>query len=236
MAATITVNSTDDSNTRNAVLTLREAILIANGTLNLPTLTAAEQAQINGTIGTGVDRDTIAFNIGAIGSQQLIQPLSALPPISDRVIIDGLSQGGANYNGLPLVELSGNLPGFGMIGLDINAGNSTVKGLALNRFDLAGIRLQNNGGNTIASNHIGTDSASKGISIDGVSDNRIEGNLISGKATLLPGVAGTGIEISGVAVRNNQVVGNRIGTDVTGTIAIGNNAGISIRLTEIASD
>jgi hypothetical protein len=134
MAARITVNSTDDSNIRNAVLTLREAILVANGTLNVPALTVAEQAQINGTVGTGADRDTIAFNIGAIGSQQLIQPLSALPPISDPAIVDGWSQGGAGYNGLPLVELSGNLPGVGMVGLDITAGNSTVQGLAINRF------------------------------------------------------------------------------------------------------
>ncbi len=191
MAATITINSTDDSNTRNAVLTLREAILIANGTLNLPTLTAAEQAQINGTIGTGADRDTIAFNIGAIGSQQLIQPASALPPISDRVIIDGLSQGGAGYNGLPLVEISGNLAGIGIVGLDITAGNSTVRGLAINGFYLAGIRLQTNGNNTIANNHIGTDLAGtidrgnrRGIRIDGVPDNRIENNLISGNNTL----------------------------------------------------
>jgi CSLREA domain-containing protein len=51
MAARITVNSTDDSNIRNAVLTLREAILVANGTLNVPALTVAEQAQINGTVG-----------------------------------------------------------------------------------------------------------------------------------------------------------------------------------------
>jgi parallel beta-helix repeat protein len=231
MAATITVNSTDDSNARNSVLTLREAILIANGTLNLPTLTAAEQAQINGTIGTGVDRDKIAFNIGAIGSQQLIQPAFALPPISDRVIIDGLSQGGAGYNGLPLVELSGNLAGNGIVGLDITAGNSTVRGLALNRFSLAGIRFQNNGDNTIANNHIGTDITGKidrgnrrGIWIDGVPDNRIEDNLISGNNTF-----GLGIEISGIAARNNQVIGNRIGTDVTGTIAIGNTVGISIR-------
>ena len=102
MAATITVNSTDDSNIRDTVLTLREAILVANGTLNV--LTVAEQAQINGTVGIGADRDTIAFNIGAIGSQQLIQTLSALPAISDPVILDGWSQGGAGYNGLPLVE------------------------------------------------------------------------------------------------------------------------------------
>ena len=53
MAARITVNSTDDSNIRNAVITLTEAILIANGTLNVPALTVAEQAQINGTVVLG---------------------------------------------------------------------------------------------------------------------------------------------------------------------------------------
>jgi CSLREA domain-containing protein len=132
MAARITVNSTDDSNIRNAVLTLREAILVANGTLNFATLTVAEQAQINGTVGPAADRDTIAFNIGAIGSQQLIQTLSALPQISDRVVIDGLSQGGVGYNGLPLVEISG--PGTSIVGLDITAGNSIVRGLAINKF------------------------------------------------------------------------------------------------------
>ena len=232
MAATITVNSTDDSNIRNAILTLREAILIANGTLNVLDLTVAEQAQINGTVGTGADRDTIAFNIGAMGSQQLIQPLSALPPISDRAIVDGWSQGGAGYNGLPLVELSGNLAGLGMVGLDITAGNSTLQGLAIDRFYLAGIRLQTNGGNAIVSNHIGTDLAgtvdrgnARGIWIDGVPDNRIENNLLSGNNTI--GV-GLGIEISGIAARNNQVIGNRIGTDVTGTVAIGNDYGILI--------
>ncbi len=122
------------------------------------------------------------------------------------------------------------------VGLDITAGNSTVQGLAIDRFYSAGIRLQTNGGNEIASNHIASDTASRGISIDGVPDNRIEGNLISGKTTILPGVAGIGIEISGIAARNNQIIGNRIGTDVTGTVAIGNYAGISIRLREIAPD
>jgi hypothetical protein len=162
---------------------------------------------------------------------QLIQTLSALPPISDRVTVDGWSQGGAGYNGLPLVEISG--PGTSIVGLDITAGNSIVRGLAINKFELAAIRLQTNGGNEIVSNHIGPDPTgtiargnAKGIWIDGVPDNRIENNLISGNDNLNSGV---GIEISGIAARNNQVIGNRIGTDVTGTVAIGNNAGISIR-------
>jgi hypothetical protein len=151
MAATITVNSTDDSNIRNAILTLREAILIANGTLNVPALTVAEQAQINGTVGTAADRDTIAFNIGAIGSLQLIQPLSALPPISDPAIVDGWSQGGAGYNGLPLVELSGNKAGLATTRLNITAG-STVQGLAIG--NNAGISIRNAPENLIQDNLI----------------------------------------------------------------------------------
>jgi hypothetical protein len=57
---------------------------------------------------------------------------------------------------------------------------------------LAGIRLQTNGGNAIVSNHIGTDLAGtvdrgnrRGIWIDGVPDNRIENNLISGNNNLV---------------------------------------------------
>ena len=192
----------------------------------------AEQAQLNGTVGTAADRHTIAFNIGAIGSQQLIQPLSALPPISDPAIVDGGSQGGAGYNGLPLVELSGNLPGFGMVGLDITAGNSTVQGFAIDIFSLTGIRLQTNGGNAIVSNHIGTDPTGmvdrgnlRGIWIDSVPDNRIENNLISGHDNFNSGL---GIEISGIAARNNQVIPNLIGTDVKGNDTLLGNVGDDI--------
>ena len=127
-----------------------------------------------------------------------------------------------------------------MVGLDVTAGNSTVQGLAIDRFYLAGIRLQTNGGKAIVSNHIGTDPTGmvdrgnlRGIWIDGVPDNRIENNLISGRDYV---GSGLGIEISGIAARNNPVIRNRIGTDVTGNVAIGNSSGISIRLTEIAPD
>lgn len=134
----------------------------------------------------------------------------------------------------------GNLAGLVTAGLDITAGNSTVQGLAIDRFSLAGIRLQTNSCNAIVSNHIGTHPTGmvdrgnrRGIWIDGVPDHRIENNLISGNDYA---GSGLGIEISGIAARNNQVIRNSIGTDVTGTVAIGNNAGISIRLTEIAPD
>ena len=57
--------------------------------------------------------DTICFNIPGAGVQT-IAPLSALPPISDPVIIDGYSQPGASPNTLAvggdatlLIELNG---------------------------------------------------------------------------------------------------------------------------------
>ncbi|WP_445171591.1 hypothetical protein [Microcoleus sp.] len=97
---------------------------------------------------------------------------------------------------------------------------------------MAGIRLQTNGDKAIVSNHIGTDPTGmvdrgnlRGIWIDGVLDNRIENNLISGHDYV---GSGLGIEISGIAARNHRVIRNRIGTDVTGTVAIGNNYGILI--------
>ena len=65
----------------------------------------------------------------------------------------------------------------------------------------------------------------RGIWIDGVPDNRIENNLISGRDYVASSI---GVEISGIAARNNQVIRNRIGTDVTGNVAIGNNYGILI--------
>src|SRR5262245_31951520 len=63
LAAVITVNSTADSDTRDTVLTLREAVLVNNRTLAVATLTAAEQAQVVGTP-SSADADTINVPAG----------------------------------------------------------------------------------------------------------------------------------------------------------------------------
>src|SRR5262245_3821998 len=101
--ATLTVNTTADSNLRDTVLTLREAILVANGTLAFGTLTASEQAQVSGTL-NNPGTDSIAFNIGG-GGVQTISPTSALPIITDAVVLDGTTQPG--FAGTPLIELNG---------------------------------------------------------------------------------------------------------------------------------
>jgi hypothetical protein len=154
--ATFTVLNTNDSGADS----LRQAILAAN---------AAPGA------------DSIQFNIGG-GGVQTIAPLSALPAITGAVTIDGASQPG--YAGSPLIELNGAGAGSAN-GLLITAGNSTVRGLVINRFSGSGIALQTNGGNAIEGNYIGTDvtgslklsNALHGISVtNGASLNRIGTN------------------------------------------------------------
>src|SRR5579883_1304482 len=98
--------------------------------------------------------NTIDFNIPGMGVQTIV-PASALPTITQAAAIDGTSQPG--YRGTPLIELNGANAGAGVNGLRITAGNSTVKGLAINRFTNDGIQLQTQGHDLITGNYIGTD-------------------------------------------------------------------------------
>lgn len=160
--AILTVNTTADDNVRDAVLTLRESILLANGTLAFGTLTAAEQAQVSGTL-NNPGTDSIHFNIPGAGPHT-ISPTSQLPTISptNPVIIDGYTQPGASANTLAVgsnavlkVELNGSNAGALANGLAISGG-STIKGLVINRFAAAGIRISGSG-NSVQGNLIGTD-------------------------------------------------------------------------------
>src|SRR5262249_49446273 len=107
----------------------------------------------------------IGFQIGS-GAQR-IEPTSPLPVITDPVIIDGTTQPG--YADSPLIELNGSEAGFGADGFVITAGDSVIRGLAINQFTSIGffgeggvrggraIVLSGNGGNRIEGNYIGTD-------------------------------------------------------------------------------
>ena len=125
-AATFTVTNTNDS----GVGSFRQAILNAN-------------ANANASPGL----DTIAFNISGAGPHT-IQPLSALPSITDPAVVDGYTQPGASANTNPPelgsnavlnIELDGSMAAAGphppsVHGLVIVAGGSTVRGLVINRF------------------------------------------------------------------------------------------------------
>ena len=108
--------------------------------------------------------DTIAFNIPGPGPHT-IQPLSALPTVTDAVTIDGYTEPGAspNTNGPGLgsnavlkIELDGSAQPSGP-GLLIDADASTVRGLVVNRFDSDGVYLFFSDGYVVEGNFIGTD-------------------------------------------------------------------------------
>ena len=75
-SAIITVNSTADTNVRDNIITLREAILLSNGELLKSALTPAEQSQVNGTPAPGLDE--VRFDIPA-GALAPIDPSASQP-------------------------------------------------------------------------------------------------------------------------------------------------------------
>ena len=116
------------------------------------------------------------------------------------VTIDATTQPG--YNGTPLVELNGRTQI--QTGLTLSAGNSTVRGLAINRFRRAGIQIADRGGNRIVGNYIGTDGTGtipRGNFGDGVRIERSSGNIIGGtgpgEANLIANNGGDGVSVVG---------------------------------------
>ncbi|HEY2785006.1 MAG TPA: choice-of-anchor Q domain-containing protein [Fimbriiglobus sp.] len=201
--------------------------------------------------------DTIVFRIPGTGVQT-IQPNNigggtALPVITDSVVIDGWSQGGPGYTGSPLIEIDGTNAGgtYGAFGLNIQASNTTVRGLAINRFPLVvgngfGIGVFTAVSNIwIYGNYIGTDATGTaaagngqggiwigpdptdvliGTNADGTND-AAERNVISGNN-------GNGVIVQG---SSNIIAGNYIGTNAAGTAAIG-NTGSGVEISFSASD
>jgi hypothetical protein len=182
----------------------------------------------NATPGT----NEIDFAIGN-GGAQTIRPRSDLPYVTRPVIIDGTTQPG--FAGSPLIDLDGGAAAY-VNGLTILASDSTVRGLAFTNFAipddpctfLNGLTIFGSR-NVVEGNYIGIDLTgtqpmgnSIGVMVEG-SDNRIGGttdaqrNLISGNDL--------GVSVFG---SDNVVLGNYIGTDVTGTVAVGNGDGVGV--------
>ena|GEM_PF-1075492 len=187
------------------------------------------QAVLNSEANPGAD--TITFHIGS--GVKTITMLSNLPLLSDPVTIDATTQPG--YAGQPLIELNGisntkDYPAFA-----IYAGSSTVRGFVINRFHSDGLSLFQNPGNIVEGNYIGTDVTGKialgndfrGIGVGEVppntqsANNRIGGTTAAAR-NVISGNKAHGIRILIAGSVNNVVQGNYIGTDVTGTVALGN--------------
>ena len=214
-AATFTVTNVNDAGAGS----LRAAILDANA---------------------NPGADTIGFNIPGTGVHT-ISPLSALPPITDAVTIDGYAQPGASPNsngpGLPgnaviVLELNGTNAGPGTPGLLILASGSTIRGLAINRFTNSAIVIGGSAsGITVAGNYLGTDvtgalnrgNALQGVNIAGT-DNRVGGGNPADR-NVISGNGAAGVQITGAAATGNVVAGNFVGTKADGSSALPNAGG-----------
>jgi hypothetical protein len=173
-----------------------------------------------------------------------IQPASSLDSLRVPITLDGWSQPGFAGARTPNIELDGSAISADIYGLLLDhVSNCVIRGLAINRFSgpygiyraAIGLNLANNcvfQGNFLGTDISGriaegngngtTDSATFyatggygnliGTDGDGVND-AAERNLISGTRE------GAGIELGD---SNDVVAGNYIGTDVTGTRALGN--------------
>lgn len=179
------------------------------------TLRAAIQ-EANATSGT----ITIRFDIAGSGPHT-IQPKSALPTVTPGVIeFDGASE--PDYNGSPVIEIDGSNAGTDVTGLTLQRA-SIVRGLAIINFDGEGILLDGTVSSNIQQNYIGVavDGSSAGNGGNGIeitnssTDNFIENNVISNNS-----FRGIFVGLSGSD--DNTIAGNLIGTDPTGTTAMGN--------------
>jgi uncharacterized repeat protein (TIGR01451 family) len=178
--------------------------------------------------------NTIDFGISGSGTQT-VKLTSALPALTEPVLIDGTSQNG--YQGSPVIVIDGSsLPG-GSNGLTLSAGASTVRGLAIVGFSGSGIVLNSAGSDVVSSNYLGVVPSGllakpnvNGISIIGSSSNTV-GGTTAGAGNVISANSGAGvlIEYTTTDAANNVVVGNDIGTAPDGITPLGNTlAGIVI--------
>jgi len=264
--ATITVNSTADTNARDGALTLREAMLLATGGLAVGDLDGedgGECAQVSNstygppctttdTIGTAA-ADAIIFDgtIFPLGAPAKITLASSLPALSTGAdTVDGSGAGviiegvGVDFDcfqihGSDANSIRGLQIGRCQAGVQIawGAHNNTVGGTMASQRNVIyssvhGVHIIGTdvSGNIVIGNYIGVDATGsaaafnwRGVSIGWATNNTVGGRT-DGERNIISG-NNTGVILEDSA-SGNVVEGNYIGTNASGTAAIGNSCGV----------
>ncbi|MDR3639531.1 MAG: MBG domain-containing protein, partial [Isosphaeraceae bacterium] len=166
----------------------------------------------------------------AIGSGlQTIQPLSALPPITEPVTIDGTTQPG--FAGTPIIDIDGSLSGTTIAGLELQSSGSTIRGLVINHFSDRALYLDSGASNNlIVGDYLGTDFTGNvaepnglwGVDmIDAGSGNTVGGVAPADRNIIASNQYG-GIALNGASVTNTAIIGNDIGVGADGSTPLGN--------------
>ncbi len=234
--------TTDQEKAGDGSCTLREAINNAN--------TNRDNTDGDCLVGSPLPTiDEITFNIPP--GQQTIIPNSALPTITEAVVINGKTQSGFAYTkthsltcpnligisptaqsitiSRPVIELNGSAAG-NVSGMTIDANGVLIRGLAINRFRRYGIEILNNSSsNIIEGNYIGTDISGtkalgnrRGIVIAAGKGTNPNDNVI--RNNVISGNTLLGILVNGDERddrRGNYILHNFIGTDYTGKRLLG---------------
>jgi len=184
---------------------------------------AIEQA--NATVGA----NSIHFNIPGPGPH-LIALTSALPLITEAVLIDGASEPDfvSNAN-QPIVIIDGNDLAADGLRLTATADGSSIRGLVIRDFAGNGIRINSDSnGHNLTGNYIGAlntlgqfvageQNASAAIRVDG--SNTTIGGVGMGLGNVLAGNNYSGLSFP-FGSANNVVIGNYIGVAADGTTAV----------------
>jgi parallel beta-helix repeat protein len=167
-----------------------------------------------------------------------IAPSTALPQLTKPVIIDGYSQSGASANTLAGVGALGVAPSESqgdnaVLTIELDGEHvtttddgivrpDTIRGLVINRFE-SGAAIAGGHG-PVQGDFIGTDvSGTLALgNLQGVRWTDIVGGSTPDARNLISG------NIYGIIPSVSQIQGNFIGTDITGTKALGNTEGIDI--------
>lgn len=203
-------------------------------------------------------QDAIVFNIPGSGVHRIDFTQGSLPAITDSLIVDGYTQPGSHPNTLSvgddaviLIHIDG-AKRAGFIGLSLsgaNAANCLIRGLAITGYQYGpspfGSFFPNVGGHAIQ------------VSPDAGTGNLVQGNFIGVYPDgLTPGQNSTGVRIDGPATvggvdpaarnvisgnsagidvrfKGTVIIGNYVGTDATGTRAVGNVEGIAIATSDV---